>query len=74
MHSPKTWIPKYIVCPGWCESSNDGQEHWVSFAALVTLYGVSPNNCVMAYDGHQYFKRFPDAKILRPDPTGKYQV
>jgi len=74
MHSPKTFNPKYIVCPGRCESSNDGEENWTAFATLISLYRVSPDDCVMAYDGHQYFKRFPEAKILRPDPTGKYQV
>lgn len=31
----------YVVCPGWVQSKNDGQRHYIGFDELMMLYGLS---------------------------------
>jgi hypothetical protein len=31
----------YVVCPGWIESKNDGQRHFIGAMQLMNLYGLN---------------------------------
>ncbi len=38
---------KYVICPGYVTSKNDGQRHYISAKQLMRLYGVNPLECVI---------------------------
>lgn len=70
---------KYLVIAGWVRSRNDGDRHWISGKQLCSLYGVNPKDCRFYSEdevGTYAFpeERVPGAVILRPDPTGKYEL
>lgn len=39
--------PKYILCPGYVTSRNDGQRHYITAARLARLYGVRYQECLI---------------------------
>ncbi|MGD8786208.1 MAG: hypothetical protein PVJ60_02195 [Phycisphaerales bacterium] len=43
---------KYIVCPGWIISKNDGDHHYITADMLIRLYGVDRRECIIADEGH----------------------
>ena len=38
-------MKKYLVCPGYVRSKNDGDRHFISAHRLMNLYGVRPGEC-----------------------------
>ena len=40
-------MKKYAVFPGFIESKNDGDLHWISAHQLMKLYKVPPHKCVI---------------------------
>ena len=41
-------MKSYLVCPGWVQSANDGNMHYITAAQLMELYRVKPSECVVA--------------------------
>jgi hypothetical protein len=37
---------RYLLCPGYVTSKNDGQRHFINAYELTRLYGVDPRECV----------------------------
>lgn len=63
---------KYIVYPGWVESIKDREWRFISARQLMVLYGVHPNDCVIAdelHPAHNIYGMIP----LRPSYTGDYK-
>ena len=44
-------MKRFLVCPGYVHSRNDGDRHWISADRLIDLYGVDPRECVIANRG-----------------------
>lgn len=74
---------KYIVVSGYVHSKNDHDRHFISCDQLIRLYGANPKECecvrVSVYEVDKYHlrdleQRYPDAKVLFPDYTGKYEI
>lgn len=42
--------PRFVLCPGYVISRNDGQRHYVSANALRQLYGVPARACACLRD------------------------
>lgn len=40
-------MARYILCPGWVKSENDGQLHYIGAAQLASLYQVPLRSCVV---------------------------
>lgn len=38
---------KYLVCPGYVKSINDGELHYISAYKLMRLYNVHPRECII---------------------------
>ena len=38
----------YVIHPGMVKSTYDGEYHWIGFAQLVGLYGLSRDQCLNA--------------------------
>jgi hypothetical protein len=54
---------RYVLCPGWVSSVNDGDRHFIGYDQLMGLYGLRPNQCER-YDEH---RRYPDrVRFLYP--------
>jgi hypothetical protein len=69
---------KYITHPGYVRSRVDGEEHWVSSAALVRLYKVNPKECRIAIsstDWSRGLKRSGINKLIHlyPHSDGGYK-
>ena len=69
---------KYMLCPGYIISKNDGQRHYISPADLVRLYGANPAECVIfgnvpESDHHKYIKLVPkrNGDYFLPEPVGE---
>lgn len=65
-------MKKYLVCPGHIKSKTDGQLHYVSSKALIALYGVNPDECVI--DCNLNPKKSLDLIELRPRYNGNYTL
>lgn len=69
-------LKKYLVIPDYVVSKNDGDEHFVSAADLIRLYGVHPKECVLAVGKTKeliaYFYR--DLIKLTPKYDGDYTL
>lgn len=64
---------KYLIVPGEVVSRHDGEVHHVGAVALMKLYGVSQEECVIDTDGSK--SRFPGFKHLirlLPQQDGNY--
>ena len=40
-------VQKYVLCPGYVHSKNDGDRHYITATRLVELYRVPLNDCVV---------------------------
>jgi len=48
---------KYIVLPGYVDSKNDGERHYISAQQLIDLYGVNIKLCVIVPYGSEHRPR-----------------
>ena len=66
---------RYVLCPGYVTSANDGQEHFIDSPKLARLYGVdlrSPN--VVVDLGPRRFRHRPGDICLGPRFDGNYTL
>jgi len=65
--------PKYLVCPGYVTSQNDGDTHFVGARELMELYRVNPELCVIREWGDH--RAYPKELIrLAPQRSGNYDL
>jgi hypothetical protein len=64
-------MKKYLICPGWITSINDGDRHFITADELIRLYGVDRAQCQIAKDGVKYPK---EMIRLAPNMDGKYRT
>lgn len=68
-------VKKYLCIGGYVYSKNDGDRHYISPYRLPDLYKVNRHECLYSEDGSDLLGvNTADYIILRPDPTGKYQL
>jgi hypothetical protein len=65
---------KYLVVPGRVRSQNDGDEHFIGAARLMTLYGVEPNECVIAPENREGWRAPGHLIVLAPRYDGDYSI
>jgi len=66
---------RYVLCPGYVQSNNDGQWHFITAPRLAELYGVDLKECFIydRYDKSQLgFRAKKGDLLLRPRRDGKY--
>lgn len=63
-------MKKYLLCPGYITSWNDGDVHYITEEQLIRLYGVNRNDCVSSKD----LKGSTSLIALRPRPSGIYRI
>jgi len=62
---------RYVLHPGWVESKNDGESHYITAPQLAKLYNVSWKDCVLAGQlGRRYGN--DNATHLSPSYSGNY--
>lgn len=70
-------MKKYVLCPGFVRSRNDGDRHWISAPELARLYGVPIRECDV------WDSRRPETLMglkaegrvfLRPRADGNYEM
>lgn len=77
--------PKYLLCPGYVVSRNDGQKHYIGAKLLAQLYRVRMQDCLVAPDasqpgGQQRYDQLLAAAqmgefvVLRPRYSGDYSL
>ena len=68
---------RYVLMPGYIQSRNDGQAHYINAEKLSALYGVKLQECFV-YDRYNPEHRFWRAEkgdiLLRPRWDGDYQL
>lgn len=64
---------KYLVVPGYIESKNDSNRHYINANKLMRLYNVNPNDCLI-YKKESRGIDFKDYHVLGVDYQGKYQI
>jgi hypothetical protein len=40
-------MTKYAICPGFVDSKNDQDTHYITAKQLIRLYNVNPNECII---------------------------
>lgn len=67
---------KYYVVPGEVVSREDGQRHFVSADTLMDLYGVDPEECVIAraYPFQGTGMQTEGLRTLKPRWDGRYRL
>ncbi len=63
---------KYLLCPGYVRSKEDGQLHWIDVPTLAELYGVSMIECMTLPETQG--RRVTDLIPLQPRATGDYSL
>ena len=66
---------RYIVWPGWVNSSTDRDRHWIGVGALVRLYGLRWGEYMVARTQEELermMRWWPNAEILGPRYDGFY--
>ena len=69
--------PKYMIHPGEVVSQFDGEIHYIEFSQLVKLYGVNPDECILADVRRPetlYGLNMNDYIHLYPRSDGKYEL
>jgi hypothetical protein len=67
---------KYLVCPGYIVSREDGHVRYIGYKDLIRLYGVDPDDCVL-YTEIMQQAGFPNKEkqvCLLPREDGKYNL
>lgn len=67
-------MKKYLICPGWVVSENDGQRHFINSNQLIRLYGVKPEECSIAASKSREIGFSKDLIRLRPRYDGNYKL
>jgi len=59
-------MKKYVAIPGWINSRTDNDRHYISGKRLIELYGVNPEEVIIADDENlrglnrdNYIRLFP---------------
>lgn len=73
---------RYVICPGWVKSREDGGRHFIGAHMLMLLYGVEKEECRVCYlnrpmtDGQflRHMERFGGLIGLRPQASGIYEL
>lgn len=66
---------KYLVCPNWVTSANDGDRHFITAIMLIGLYGVNPHECIVSRDVlNRRGLDISELIILRPKYNGDYRL
>jgi hypothetical protein len=64
--------PRYVLCPGWITSKNDGQRHFIDAGQLAHLYGVRLNNCLIRHGSTLRGANSQNKVFLYPRFDGDY--
>jgi len=59
---------KYVICPDYMKSKNDGDIHYIGYSRLIELYSVNPAECVKYND----YDNFDNLIHLYPRYSGEY--
>jgi hypothetical protein len=65
---------RYLVMPGEIVSATDGSSHWVGASTLMRLYGVDPQECVVARADTPTPSYYAGLTQLRPRIDGNYTL
>lgn len=65
---------KYVLTGGYVRSLNDNQLHYVTTEELITLYGVSREQCITFYTEEDLRGLGAELHFLYPDSTGEYKI
>jgi hypothetical protein len=71
MNDPQT---RYVLCPGYVTSANDGQEHFINSPKLARLYGVDLRSPNVVIDLSRRFRPRPGDIYLGPRFDGNYTL
>lgn len=67
---------RYVICPGYVISRNDGQRKYIDAGALIHLYRVNPAECFIVgpYQSPriQFGKDVGGLIFLHPRTDGRY--
>jgi hypothetical protein len=67
--------PRYVLCPGWIISKNDGDWHYISATKLAKCYGVNLRDCLIQRPRRILHPRFyPRMVFLEPRFDGDYRL
>ncbi len=67
--------PRYVLCPGWIMSKNDGDWHYIGAAKLAHCYGVNLRNCLIKLPGQTLHPGFYTGMVfLEPRYDGDYRL
>lgn len=67
-----TMKKKYLLCPGYVRSKEDGELHWIDVPTLAKLYGVPMIECMMLSETQG--RRATDLIPLPPRGDGDYSL
>jgi hypothetical protein len=67
--------PRYVLCPGWITSRNDGDRHYISAAKLARYYGVNLRDCLIELPKQRSHPGFYTRMVfLEPRLDGDYRL
>lgn len=78
-----THMKKYLICPGYVISKNDGDRHYISANQLLRLYRVNPAECEVLKEAdpweprslaEQRERRYAGLIRLAPRYDGDYRL
>lgn len=65
-------MKRYLLCPGWITSQNDGDRHYIGARKLAQLYGVSIHECITARIETGMDANYTGLIQLHPRSDGNY--
>lgn len=63
---------KYLLCPGYVISQNDGDRHFIGADELARLYGVPMSECSIFDERIQMIRNTDGLIQLHPRSNGDY--
>jgi|688.fasta_scaffold701676_2 hypothetical protein len=67
--------PRYVLCPGWITSRNDGDRHYISAAKLAKCYDVNLRDCLIQLPKQKLYPEFYTGMVfLEPRLDGDYRL
>jgi hypothetical protein len=67
-------MKKYLALPGWVHSRTDNDRHYISGKRLIELYGVNPEEVIIANDENLRGLNPNDYIRLFPRYDGDYKL